>query len=165
MVAAVDKVEFAPLASGERTDEGMVQQFGGCTELRFALGDDVIHFRDFGLDLGDNVLRRKSARPGHGRRFPARRKIAERHHDKRLATLFPRGFRSQGFAGFKDAAKALDAPGVGQVEMLEDFSGAPLAGSVLGQLFGRKSGNGRRDFLLQSRQGPTSVTHLLQPFS
>ncbi|SRR5579864_3138647 len=149
MMAAVDQVKLPPLRRRQRSQNRVVQEFAGRSQLLFAERDDVIHFGDFRANLGQNFLPRQAARTCYGRSFPARWKISQPYDDESAAPLLQGWFRRQWLAGAEYALKSFHRSGIGQVQMFQYFCGAPLSRWLLGQLLGGKSGNRGGNFPLQ----------------
>jgi hypothetical protein len=76
VVAAVEEMEFSPLVSGKRAEDGMVQQLAEA-EAGFALGDDRIHGGDGLGGMGFDFLRRQASGSGLFGSDPAFRQVVE----------------------------------------------------------------------------------------
>src|SRR5579864_4706114 len=152
MVPSVHEMEFPPLRNGEGAENGMVEDFAMRSELGLATRHDLVHGGDGRADFGEHFFGGNSARTRHGGRFPARRHVSESYDYPGLRALLPVGTGCRRLASLGEAAKSFQRAGVGQIQVFDDFHGAPLTRRMPEKLFRRKGGERRSDLLLQISQ-------------
>src|SRR5215470_4088198 len=130
----------------------MIQNFPCSSETRLALRHHFIHAGDFRTNLSKHRLSRRSMRPGAFRRFASSRHITDADHNPSLCSILPRWLSGKGLASREYATESLHRSRVREVEMLEDFRGAPLPFRTNLHLLSRQNRDRRRDFAMKFLQ-------------
>ena len=120
-------VKLPPLACGQRSEDGMVQNLDARAVALFALRDELVHGGNLGADVGQDFLRGHASGTAPGRATCVRSgNIRSSVTSATRHSLLESGHAGQRLPGFQTALKSLLGPGVGQIEMLEYFRRAPL---------------------------------------
>lgn len=125
-MAAVDEMEFAPLAGGQGANEGMIHERCAGAKEPLTIGKAGLHLLDL-RKYGDANFGGWNAL-GHGSlgRFPALRHIPEIYHQHLTEAVFEAGRGGEGLALLAAFAKAVISILVGEKKMLKNLRGIPF---------------------------------------
>jgi len=147
----VHEMKFPPLLSGERAEHMMIEHPSILTELQFGLCDRRVHISDLCSDIIENLLGRQAFGSQIGGCFPAFWQLLQAQHKQPANSILPIRRPRQRLTPGETLLKSSRCPRVGQIQVLKNLAGAPLArDGPLRELFGRQAAGGFEDTLLES---------------
>lgn len=137
MVPAMHQVESAPLARGERAEDGVTGHGLSEPKAGLTLGNQLVHMRDVVEDFARYPFDGSALRENAFRRLVTFWKISEPDDDAALPA-FPLTICAQTrLARGERAFQVPDGTGISQVQMIEYLRGTPLAFPMTGEVIPR----------------------------
>lgn len=152
MVLSVREMKAAPFRRSEGAEYGVVCYRPPASKARLAFADDVAHAGKILHDLGRNLLSRHAARPDALRRFATAREKSKVRDEKPRPTRFTAIRSSNRLACRQTALQILNRSDVGEIQVLQNFAGAPLPFWTKGELLWSHVAHCTSKHMLQSRQ-------------
>src|SRR5579863_1441907 len=126
MVAAVHPMEFSPLASGQRSEYRMIKQSVLLAVPGFTLRNRFVHGGDAWPDFVSDLLRRHPAGQSVFRRLSPLGHVSQSNDHDGPHAIPERKRAHLRLTRLQATLEGFRGPRVGQIEVLENFSSAPL---------------------------------------
>ncbi len=150
MVMPVNTMKQAPVIRSQRTEDGVIEQPLGSTELLRSLGNDGIHFRETAEELFPHFFRGKPSWNGLFRSASALGQIFASQNQKRSRAVLQVRIPRQRRTLRQTALESFRRARIGQIKMLKNLRRTPFALRLPGVALRRKPCRGRDNVFLES---------------